>query len=343
MNKKLYRLVFNAARGMLVAVQECAVGCGKGRLAGSRSGSGEGAFLPVFWLTALTASMMGLPVIAQTLPIQVDKNAPGAHPYVTTAANGTPIVNIAPPSGGTSINNFTNYNVGPGGLIVNNSGANSQTQIAGWVSGNMQLGNNAARTIVQQVTAPNPSQLLGMQEIAGNPASLVIVNPAGITCSGCGTIGADRFTLSTGRALYGPDGSLAGFDVSQGNIAIGANGLSSPQAQVDLLARAIQVNGEIWSKYLTAIAGANQINAQTLAAMPQVGVGPAPQFAIDASAVGSMYSGAIRLVGTEKGVGSNLGGAIAANTGDIVVESNGDVRILPSARLQARHRVRTGG
>ncbi|WP_432258816.1 hemagglutinin repeat-containing protein [Cupriavidus sp. TMH.W2] len=344
MNKNIYRLVFSAERGMLVAVQESAEGGGKGRHGSAKRQDGGTAFAPVLWLTVLAASMMGIPVVldqtarAQTLPIQVDKNAAGARPYVGTAANGTPVVNIAPPqrNGGTSVNSFIQYNVGPSGVVINNSGGSSQTQIAGWVQGNQQLGNNYAGTIVQQVTTPNPSQLLGMQEIAGNRAALVVANPAGITCSGCGTINADRFTLSTGRALYGPDGSLAGFDVSQGNMAIGGQGLSSPQAQVDLLARSISVNADIWARYLNAIAGANQVDYQNLNATPQAGAGPRPQFALDASALGSMFSGAVRLVGTEKGVGFNLGGNIAASTGDITVDTNGDVRILPSARLQAQ-------
>ncbi|KAF7963284.1 hypothetical protein AWV80_11385 [Cupriavidus sp. UYMU48A] len=247
MNTERYRLVFNVARGMLVAVQECAKGHGKGRHTVTRAGCGSGAFVPVFWFTALSAAMMGLPVApdahAQTLPIQVDKGAAGAQPYVSTAANGTPVVNIAPPNrpGGTSVNNFIQYNVGPSGVVVNNSGQNSQTQIAGWVQGNMQLGNNHAGTILQQVTAPNPSQLLGMQEIAGNRASLVIANPAGITCSGCGTINADRFTLTTGRPIFSAGGDLTGFDVRQGAIGIDGQGLSSPQAQVDLLSRAISI------------------------------------------------------------------------------------------------------
>ncbi|ODV40736.1 hypothetical protein AWV79_04935 [Cupriavidus sp. UYMMa02A] len=340
MNTERYRLVFNVARGMLVAVQECAKGHGKGRHTVTRAGRGSGAFVPVFWFTALTAAMMGLPVApdahAQTLPIQVDKGAAGAQPYVSTAANGTPVVNIAPPNrpGGTSVNNFIQYNVGPSGVVVNNSGQNSQTQIAGWVQGNMQLGNNHAGTIVQQVTAPNPSQLLGMQEIAGNRASLVIANPAGITCSGCGTINADRFTLTTGRSIFSAGGDLTGFDVRQGAIGIDGQGLSSPQAQVDLLSRAISINAQVWADRLNAVAGANQIDRQSLAATPQAGTGAAPQMALDASALGSMYAGAVRLVGTEKGLGFNIGGNIAASTGDIALDANGDVRILPGARLQ---------
>ncbi|MGT2452090.1 ESPR domain-containing protein [Cupriavidus basilensis] len=104
MNKNIHRLVFNALRGMLVAVQESAAGRGKGRLGNAqRTGLGT-AFVPVLWLTALTASMMGLPVLpdqsahAQTLPIQVDKNVPGQRPVVGVAANGVPVVDIPRPT-----------------------------------------------------------------------------------------------------------------------------------------------------------------------------------------------------------------------------------------------------
>ncbi|AVK72241.1 adhesin [Cupriavidus necator] len=351
MNKNIHRLVFNAARGMLVAVQESAMGHAKGRQGNAeRSGHGT-AFVPVFWLTALAASMMGLPVLpdqsahAQTLPIQVDKNMPGQRPVVGVAANGTPVVNIAPPQGnaGTSVNNFIQYNVGPSGVVLNNGGANSQTQIAGWVQGNPMLGPNHASNIVVQVTRPNPSQLLGQQEIAGNRANLILVNPAGLYCSGCGTINADRFTLSTGRPVFGADGNLTGFDVREGNISVGGQGLSSPQAQVDLLARSIHLNAELWVKHLNAVTGANQVNYQTLNATPQAGTGTTPQFALDASALGSMFTNAVRLVGTEKGLGFNLGGGITARAGDIVVENNGDVRVLPGGRLQAEASVTVAG
>ncbi|CAG9168484.1 tRNA nuclease CdiA-2 [Cupriavidus laharis] len=345
MNKNIHRLVFNAVRGMLVAVQENAVGRGKGRQ-GCAERQGQGTtFHPVLWLTVIAASMMGLPVIlaqtaqAQTLPIQVDKNAPGARPVVGVAANGVAIVNIAAPNrnGGTSVNNFIRYNVGPSGVVLNNSGQNSQTQIAGWVQGNMQLGNNSAGVIVNQVTAPNPSQLMGMQEVAGNRATVILANPAGITCAGCGVINADRFTLSMGRALYGPDGNLAGFDVRDGHIALDGQGLSSPQAQVDLLARSISINAELWAKHINVITGANQVDYQNLNATAQAGNGAAPQFALDASALGSMYAnGAIRLIGTEKGVGFNLGGIADARGGDITVDNNGDVRVLASGRLQSQ-------
>lgn len=141
MNRNLYRLVFNAACGMPVAVQECATGRAKGRHGSVGSNGGNTAFAPVLWRAALATAMMGLPAVldqaahAQTLPIQVDRNAPGQRPVVGVAANGVPVVNIAPPqrNGGTSVNNFIQYGVGPSGVVLNNSGQNSQTQIAGWV------------------------------------------------------------------------------------------------------------------------------------------------------------------------------------------------------------------
>ncbi|MGO4156247.1 hemagglutinin repeat-containing protein [Cupriavidus sp. YAF13] len=343
MNKNIHRLVFNAVRGMLVAVPEHAAGRGKGRQGNAeRSGQGS-AFVPVLWLTALAASMMGLPMLldqsvhAQSLPIQVDKQVPGQRPVVGVAANGVPVVNIPPPNrnGGTSVSHFIQYNVGPSGVVLNNSGANSQTRIAGWVQGNMMLGNGHAGNIVVQVTQPNPSRLLGAQEIAGNRANLILANPAGLHCSGCGAINADRFTLSTGRPVFGADGSLAGFDVRGGSIGIGGQGLSSPQAQVDLLARSIHVNAQLWARHLNVVAGANQVGYQTLNATAQAGNGPAPQFALDASALSSMYSGAVKLIGTERGVGFHLGGGVTARSGDIVVDNNGDVRIVPGGRLQA--------
>ncbi|MFY3662593.1 hypothetical protein, partial [Achromobacter ruhlandii] len=81
------------------------------------------------------------PVLAQTLPISVDRGVPGAKPFVGVS-HGVPVVNIAPPSaGGVSNNRYTQFNVGPSGVVLNNSGGASQTQLAGQVPGNLMLGN----------------------------------------------------------------------------------------------------------------------------------------------------------------------------------------------------------
>ncbi|WP_277610425.1 hypothetical protein, partial [Pseudomonas aeruginosa] len=96
----------------------------------------------IVWSVVFTQAWS--PVLAQTLPISVDRGAPGAKPFVGVS-NGVPVINIAPPSaGGVSNNRYTQFNVGPSGVVLNNSGGASQTQLAGQVAGNPMLGNRRA-------------------------------------------------------------------------------------------------------------------------------------------------------------------------------------------------------
>ncbi|CUR72526.1 Filamentous hemagglutinin [Achromobacter xylosoxidans] len=275
------------------------------------------------------------PVLAQTLPISVDRSVPGAKPFVGVS-NGVPVVNIAPPSaGGVSNNRYTQFNVGPSGVVLNNSGGASPSQLAGQVPGNPMLGNRHAGTILNQVTAPNPSQLLGTLEVAGNRANVIVANPAGITCNGCGFLNADRATLTTGKPRVGPDGGI-GFDVATGRLGIEGQGLNGMNlSQVDLIARTLEINAGIWANRLNVTAGASRVDYGSGAVSAQAGDGPAPSVALDTAALGGMYANSIRLIGTEAGVGVNIGGNLAALTGALSVDVNGDVRIQPSGHMQA--------
>ncbi|WP_198158123.1 hemagglutinin repeat-containing protein [Achromobacter spanius] len=275
------------------------------------------------------------PVLAQTLPISVDKNVAGQKPSVGVN-NGVPVVNIAPPSaGGVSNNRYTQFNVGPSGVVLNNSGGASQTQLAGQVAGNVMLGNQRATTILNQVTAPNPSQLMGTLEVAGNRANVIVANPAGITCNGCGFLNANRATLTTGRPQVGSDGSIA-LDVAAGKIRVEGDGLNGTNAsQVDLIARSLEINAGVWADRLNVTAGAARVDYASGAVSARAGEGPAPAVALDTAALGGMYANSIRLIGTEAGVGVNVGGNLVALTGDLEVSAAGDVRIAPSAAVQA--------
>ncbi|MGA3888367.1 hemagglutinin repeat-containing protein [Ralstonia nicotianae] len=331
MNAKCYRTVFNAARGMLVAVEESARSTGKGRGAGSRASRRRAS---VLMLTA--AGALASPGLhGQSLT--VDRGAPGPHPVVGVAANGTPVVNInAPSAAGVSANSFTHYNVGSAGVVLNNSGQNSQTQIAGWVQGNPFLGNNSARVILNQVTSGNPSTLAGPTEIAGNRANLIVANPAGIICSGCSFIQAPRVTLTTGTPNFDALGNLSSLSVQQGQITVNGAGLDARGAQLDLLSRAMAINGAVWAERLNAVAGANSVDYGSVAPTAIAGTGPAPQVAIDVGQLGSMFGGgATRLIGTERGLGVNIGGNLAALTGRLDLSANGDVTITPTGRVQS--------
>ncbi|PTN52424.1 hypothetical protein DAI43_03695, partial [Achromobacter xylosoxidans] len=233
------------------------------------------------------------PVLAQTLPISVDKSVAGAKPSVGVS-NGVPVINIAPPSaGGVSNNRYTQFNVGPSGAVLNNSGGASQTQLAGQVGGNPMLGNQRASTILNQVTAPNPSQLLGTLEVAGNRANVIVANPAGITCNGCGFLNADRATLTTGKPQVGPDGSI-GFDIASGKIRVEGAGLNGANlSQVDLLARTLEINADVWADKLNVTAGAARVDYATGAVSAQAGEGAAPEVALDTAALGGMYANSV--------------------------------------------------
>ncbi|MDF3847998.1 hemagglutinin repeat-containing protein [Achromobacter denitrificans] len=293
-----------------------------------------------FIVWSVIGTQLWSPVLAQTLPISVDKSVAGQKPVVGTS-NGVPVINIAPPSaGGVSNNRYTQFNVGPSGVVLNNSGGASQTQLAGQVAGNVMLGNQRAATILNQVTAPNPSQLMGTLEVAGNRANVIVANPAGITCNGCGFLNADRATLTTGRPQVGPDGNIA-LDVAAGKIRVEGEGLNGANlSQVDLIARSLEINAGVWADRLNVTAGAARVDYASGAVSAQAGEGPAPAVALDTAALGGMYANSIRLIGTEAGVGVNVGGNLAALTGDLHVSAAGDVRIAPGATVQAARDLR---
>lgn len=104
-------------------------------------------------------------------------------------------------------------------MILNNGRGVNQTQIAGLVDGNPWLARGEASVILNEVNSRDPSQLNGYIEVAGRKAQVVIANPAGITCEGCGFINANRATLTTGQAQLN-NGQLTGYDVERGEIVI---------------------------------------------------------------------------------------------------------------------------
>jgi len=269
------------------------------------------------------------PIVATAAQLTVDQAA-GGNTSVTQAQNGVPMVNIATPNGsGLSHNKFTDYNVGQQGLILNNSAQNLvQTQLGGYVVGNPNLKNGAAGLILNEVTGGNASQLKGYTEVAGRSAAVIVANPHGITCDGCGFINTPRVTLSTGTPVI-ESGRLQRFDVDGGQISIEGQGLNAGNVdQFDLITRSAQINAELHAKKLNIITGRNEVDATTLAATAKADDGShKPMLAIDSSALGGMYAGAIRLVGTEQGVGVKLAGDMAASAGDIQIDANGKLSL----------------
>ena len=251
------------------------------------------------------------------------------------AANGVPIVNIAAPNAsGLSHNQFGDYNVGSQGLILNNATTSTQsTQLGGIILGNSNLKGTAASTILNEVTGNNRSQLQGYTEVAGQAAHVIVANPYGITCNGCGFINTPRATLTTGKPVLDASGKLDHYQVDGGDVAIEGAGINAGNVDsFEVITRSAHINAQINANQLTVIAGRNDVDASTLNATARADDGSAtPSLAIDSTALGGMYAGAIKLVGTEKGVGVNLAGNLAASAGDIELDANGQLNVAQTA------------
>ena len=350
MNKNFYRIIFNARRGIRMAVAETAASQGK-------SASGEtgatATHRPRWSLTAF-ASLIALNCLLDSgLQAQViaDRNTPGnQQPTVLQTANGVPQVNIQNPSAaGVSRNVYSQFDVQSKGVLLNNSRTSVQTQQGGWVQGNPWLSTGSARVILNEVNSSNPSYLNGYVEVAGKRAEVVIANPSGISVNGGGFINTSKATLTTGTPIVN-GGNLDGYRVQGGNININGNGLDLSATDYSaILARAVQINAGIWANELKVVTGANQIDAASLAANTSpvtstiAGTGAVPTFALDVAQIGGMYAGKIHLIGTEQGLGVRSAGTIGSTGGDLVLQNNGWLTTTGTLQASANLQITTQG
>lgn len=277
-------------------------------------------------LLCCTVTWTSFPAWAEVAPTS---NPKGQTPGQQAAANGVPVVDIvAPNARGISHNRYTRFDVGSNGLILNNSAGISKTELGGYIAGNANLQGGTASLILNEVTSAS-SRLQGYTEIAGSQAQLVIANPNGISCDGCGFLNTSRVTLTTGTPNLGSDGALNGFDVTGGKLTIGSNGLDAYNVdRLDLLSRQLDVQGPVWAKQLTAVAGTRRIgyDGMLLDVLPARD-GGSPQVAIDVAYLGGMYADRIHLIATDAGVGVVSRGTLAAQAGDLQIDANGQVSL----------------
>ena len=346
MNKNCYRVIFSQARGLFIAVAEIVKSQTKqaGQTSASTSADTVAVTVsPIHYkkLNPLNFAVIGcLGALVISLPMSTvadtqiiaDKSAPTSQQAtILNSANGTTQVNIQTPSaGGVSRNTYTQFDVGQEGAILNNSRNNTQTQIGGWVQGNPWLAKGEAKVILNEVNSSNPSQLKGYIEVAGKQAQVVIANPSGLVCDGCGVINADRFTLTTGQAVMN-QGYLESFRVREGQVTIDGKGLNGSLTPfTDIYTRALKVNAGLYANELNTVLGQNDIQVKDQVA-PQItattGATSAPisNFALDVGQLGGMYAGKIFLVGTEQGLGVRNAGTINSTQGMLSLNANGDL------------------
>ncbi|MGJ8670905.1 MAG: filamentous hemagglutinin N-terminal domain-containing protein, partial [Oceanococcus sp.] len=248
----------------------------------------------------------------------------GSNATVEAAQNGVPVVNIEAANGsGLSHNRFTQYNVGSEGLVLNNvTSGSAVTNLAGAIRANPNL-QSAASIILNEVVENNRSLLSGYTEVGGTSADVVVANPFGITCNGCGFLNTSHVTLSTGVPQI--NGASLQFGISGGDIRVVGEGLDATRQNVlDLVARSVVLAGQINAQELNIAAGSGNWNRDNNSFE---GGANNSGLAFDSTALGGMYANQITIRVTDQGAGVRMLGNAAATAGDLRITSNGVLEV----------------
>ena len=349
MNKRHYKVIFSRVLNQLVVVSELAKSQGKAQSENmSLEQEKTGLFSTALSLNPIHFSLMlalgfvflSPSVQAEDMAIRADKSAPGnQQPTVLQTGNGIPQVNIqAPSQAGVSRNQYSQFDVAEKGAVLNNARKASQTQMAGWVQGNPNLARGEAKVILNEVNSANPSRLKGYVEVAGKKADVVIANPSGIQCDGCGVINAGRATFTTGKAEV-ENGELKGYRVQGGKVSVGQKGMDTSKADyTDIIADKAEIKGGVWGNKVKVTTGKNKVD-RTNDSVVYVGDkntnetdrtsesqnGQTQTYSVDVGQLGGMYAEKIHLVDNGQGLGVRNAGHIGAAAGEVKIDSQGKV------------------
>ena len=349
MNKRHYKVIFSRVLNQLVVVSELAKSQGKAQSENmSLEQEKTGLFSTALSLNPIHFSLMlalgfvflSPSVQAEDMAIRADKSALGnQQPTVLQTGNGIPQVNIqAPSQAGVSRNQYSQFDVAEKGAVLNNARKASQTQMAGWVQGNPNLARGEAKVILNEVNSANPSRLKGYVEVAGKKADVVIANPSGIQCDGCGVINAGRATFTTGKTEV-ENGELKGYRVQGGKVSVGQKGMDTSKADyTDIIADKAEIKGGVWGNKVKVTTGKNKVD-RTNDSVVYVGDKNTNEtdrtsesqndqdqaYSVDVGQLGGMYAEKIHLVDNGQGLGVRNAGHIGAAAGEVKIDSQGKI------------------
>ncbi len=248
---------------------------------------------------------------------------------VFQARNGINVINIAKPNpNGISKNTYTDFNISSEGVVFNNSTSEGRSRLAGIILGNSNYTiGDSARLILNQVTSSNSSSLEGFGEVFGSNAGVIIANPNGISCSGCGFINASQVSLITGTVN---DDSISSgnptFNINNDNkITISGDGFNGSEVDyLNLVSRYHSIQAQITAKEkIRILSGNNTYDSNNFTLNSTTGVAQNGEFAVDISALANMQAGSIIVIGTEKGLGVNSQGRVVASLSGVEIDSAG--------------------
>lgn len=287
------------------------------------------SFVPAFAPSAFAQT-----ITDPTAPIEF-------QPRVTSSANGTPAIDIvAPGQGGVSHNKFREYNIDTRGLILNNSMQSGTSVLGGAVAANPNLSDGrTAKIILNEVTGTNRSVLNGLTEVFGSKADVIVANPNGVGCIGCGFINTGSVTLSSGVPLVDADAGTVSYETRSGDISVSGSGVSAPAGQllddVTLIGRTISLDGTVKaSGKVSVIAGATRYDGQTAQVSALAGVAPsASANAIQSTSAGVISAASMAVLSSDINTGVVLAGHLqsqgsSGSTGDLSVISAGVLQIV---------------
>ena len=272
-------------------------------------------------LTSLFFCLAITTVLAQITP-------DGTTTTSTSDVSGVTVVGIAAPdSNGLSNNTYSDFDISSSGVILNNSASASASQLTGGnINGNSNITvGSEAILILNQVTSNNDSLLEGTTEVVGTRAGVIIANPNGITCSGCGFINANRVDLITGTANFSGD-DLTGFSIDDAaRFFVSGNGFVSDAVadELNLVSRDLRIQTQAKANTtLRVLAGNDTYNHTTNIITSDATEASANSIQINAS--GYLEANYIELISTEISSSHgilNAGGDIEADR--LKLDSNG--------------------
>ena len=272
---------------------------------------------------ALLLNVFSFNILADGL--QVDPNS-RYNTSLDRSQNGVPVVNISTPNGrGVSINEFLEYNVGREGQVLNNADNIGRSHLAGIINANPNLGpNQAANLILLQVNGANRSQIEGyIEALSRQKVNVILSNENGIYLNGAGTINIKNFIPTTGKVKL-KDGDVIGIDVEKGRVVIGANGFDATNTDyVNVIAKAMELQGNLVGNKVDVTLGENTVDSNGTVTSKN-GIN---SVAIDASNLGSMYAGQIKIVSTDKGAGVNSNGLIYSRDTKLEITADGKINV----------------